>query len=389
MTDSKEATLTDELTGPKPAGESVAAIEIRNLHKTFRRVGGAEVFAIDDVSLSVAPSEIVVLLGPSGCGKTTLLRCVGGFERPDSGSISIAGRPVFSSEPRTFVPPERRPVGMIFQSYALWPHMTVFDNVAYPLRCRKLAKSEVLERTSDILRSVGLDGLGNQHPGRLSGGQQQRVALARALVAGEKVLLFDEPLSNVDAKVRERLRVELLGMQAEFGFAALYVTHDQQEAMELADRVAVLNNGRVLQLGSPKEIYQRPATEFVANFVGKINELRGAVVNVAAGSADVKTDLGIVTCTIDDVVSVGAEVIVGWRPEQTIVHVDPPEGLKAWPGRVVAELFAGTHFEYVIDLGVMSCRVLLKNPIDLHADVSVEVAAGVARAMPHDMSEPV
>ena len=369
-----------------PSDSVVPAIEIRDLKKFFHRAGGAEVYAIDGLSLTVAPSEFVVLLGPSGCGKTTLLRCVGGFETPDSGTIKVAGRTVFSNQPRVIVPPEQRPASMIFQSYALWPHMTVFENVAYPLRCQKLPKSEIVERTSNMLQSVGLDGLGGQHPGRLSGGQQQRVALARAMVSGEEVLLFDEPLSNVDAKVRERLRIELLSMQAEFGFAALYVTHDQFEAMELADRVAVLNHGRILQLDSPRAVYQRPASQFVANFFGNINELPGTVVRVGPHSVDVKTALDVITCTIDDPeVQVGDAVVIGWRPEQTVIHLSEID--RAWRGEIVTELFVGTHFEYVIDLGTTTCRVLQREPLpSVDDEVWVEVPAGIARAMRQDMT---
>jgi iron(III) transport system ATP-binding protein len=206
------------------------------------------------------------------------------------------------------------------------------------------------------------------------------------MVSGEQVLLFDEPLSNVDAKVREQLRIELLSMQAEFGFAALYVTHDQFEAMELADRVAVLNNGRILQLDAPRTVYQRPASQFVANFFGNINELPGTVVSVGPQVVDVKTDIDVVTCAIDDLeVQVGDAVVVGWRPEQTLIHQVKQDG--AWRGDVVTELFVGSHFEYVIDLGSTTCRVLQRDPLPSTTDVVwVEVPAGAARAIRQDMT---
>ena len=374
----------DDTSGERrPRPSLTPAIEIRELTKTFKRRGGQVVHAIDDVNLVVQPHEIVVLLGPSGCGKTTLLRSVAGFERPDSGTISIAGRTVFSSSERQPVPPEKRPVGMIFQSYALWPHMTVFENVAYPLRCQKLKKAEIEELTRDMLRKVGLEDLTRQHPSRLSGGQQQRVALARALVSGEEVLLFDEPLSNVDANVRERLREELLNVQAEFGFAALYVTHDQQEAMELANKVAVLNNGRVVQLGSPRDVYERPTSHFVSTFVGRMNQVEGVVKESHGEEVIVQSQLGPITCRVANAgagLTEGMNVVVGWRPEGTVLHPSAG-GSGVWPGRVVAELFEGAYTDYIIDLGPVTCRVSHAQAFEQGAEVWVEVQSGAAMAM--------
>src|SRR5690606_21791699 len=257
-----------------------AVVAITGLHKRFRRGDGSVVRAIDDVTLSVGRGELVVLLGPSGCGKTTLLRSIAGLEQPDSGEITVSGTTQYSSERGLDVPPERRNISMIFQSYALWPHMTVFDNVAYPLqsrRSRRPAKDELRRRVREALTLVGVPELERQYHSQMSGGQQQRVALARALVSNDEVVLFDEPLSNVDAKVREQLRLELLAMQRSLGFSAVCGTHDQAAAMELAHRIAVIDTGRVAQIGTPQEIYLRPATRYVANFIGASNEVVGRV----------------------------------------------------------------------------------------------------------------
>ncbi|HTM76427.1 MAG TPA: ABC transporter ATP-binding protein [Devosia sp.] len=230
-------------------------IRVRNLIKSFRRQGGGgEVIPVNAVSLDVAADEMLVLLGPSGCGKTTLLRCIAGLERPDSGEIFINDEPVYSSEKGIFLPPDKRPISMVFQSYALWPHMTLFENVAYPLRARNVKGDDIRRRTLETLDVVGLAALANQYPGQISGGQQQRVALARAVVSQTGVVLFDEPLSNVDARVREQLRLEIRRMQRAFGFSGLYVTHDQSEAMAVADRIAVLNDGHMEQIGTPEDV---------------------------------------------------------------------------------------------------------------------------------------
>ena len=250
-------------------------VSVRELAKVFRREDGSHARAIDGVSLDVAPGEFVVLLGPSGCGKTTLLRSIAGLEQPDAGTIAIRGNTVFDADAGIDMPPERRRLSMIFQSYALWPHMTAFQNVAYPLQNRRLKRREIAERVGRVFELVGIPELQRSYPGQMSGGQQQRVALARALAGDADLILFDEPLSNVDAKVREQLRVELLSMQRELGFAAIYVTHDQAEAMELAHTVAVMREGQVAQSGPPQEIYLEPASRYVADFVGSSNELRG------------------------------------------------------------------------------------------------------------------
>jgi len=242
-------------------------LELKGLRKRFPN----GTLAVDGVDLAVSEGELVALLGPSGCGKTTTLRLIAGFEDPDEGTISLAGRRI------DMLPPNRRDSTMVFQGYALFPHLSVFENVGYGLRVRRVGHPRLRERVDAALALVGLAGLGDRRPQQLSGGQQQRVALARALVLEPKLLLFDEPLSNLDAKLREQLRLDLRALQQRVGITSVYVTHDQAEAMTLADRVAVMDRGRVAQLGSPREIYDEPATRFVADFVGRANFLPGTV----------------------------------------------------------------------------------------------------------------
>src|SRR5690606_6419057 len=229
------------------------------------------VTAVDEINLTVNDGEFLTLLGPSGCGKTTTLRMIAGFTRPTNGQIYLDGELITSVNPRVFVPPERREMGMVFQTYAVWPHMDVFQNVAYPLKFKRLGRSESKERVEKALALVKLEGFANRYPHQLSGGQQQRVALARALVMEPEVLLLDEPLSNLDAKLREQMREEIRTLQRRLGVTIVYVTHDQLEAITMSDRIAVMNNGRILQLDTPREIYETPVDRFVAGFVGTAN----------------------------------------------------------------------------------------------------------------------
>ena len=244
-----------------------------NLVKTFTSKQET-VTALDNVTVSTPPNRILTLLGPSGCGKTTLLRCIAGLESPDSGEIVIGGEVVWSRDKGISLPPERRGIGMVFQSYAIWPHMTVFGNVAYPLEVRKVPKHEIEERVAKVLDLVQLSGFQDRPATKLSGGQQQRVALARALVAEPKVILFDEPLSNLDAKLRESTRQELRDFLSELAISAIYVTHDQVEALTIADDIAVMRNGRIVELGTPQDIYLRSNNPFVVDFIGRANFLR-------------------------------------------------------------------------------------------------------------------
>jgi iron(III) transport system ATP-binding protein len=332
-------------------------VSVRDLEKVYRREDGTPARAIDGVSLDVLPGEFVVLLGPSGCGKTTLLRSIAGLEQPDAGTIVIRGDTVFSSERGVDVPPERRRLSMIFQSYALWPHMTAFQNVAYPLQSRRLKKREIAERVERVFTLVGIPELQGQYPGQMSGGQQQRVALARAVAGEADLILFDEPLSNVDAKVREQLRFELLSMQRELGFAAIYVTHDQAEAMELAHRVAVMRQGQVAQIGPPREVYLEPSSRYVADFVGSSNELHGTLRAVEDGVAVVETELGEVRGTPGDGVVPGAKVVALCRPERTRLAREEPASPNRWRAEVRASAFLGASLEHVVRVGERTFRL--------------------------------
>ena len=258
-------------------------LEIRGLEKAYRLPGRRVAAAVKNFTLRVEPGEFVTLLGPSGCGKTTVLRTLAGLEEPDAGEILLDGRSL------TALPAHRRRIGMVFQNYALFPHMTVFENVAYSFRIRRTPDARVRVEVATALQAVGLTELHSRLPGQLSGGQQQRVALARAFVMQPDLLLFDEPLSNLDAKLRVQVRGELRRLQKRLGTTALYVTHDQDEAMSLSDRIAVMRDGRVEQIGTPEEVYARPASLFVAEFVGRVSVLRGRVVERASGHATVET----------------------------------------------------------------------------------------------------
>jgi len=241
-------------------------IQLKDMVKRF---GTLE--AVSHVSLDIRDGELFTLLGPSGCGKTTILRLIGGFHKPDSGAIYFGDREVSA------IPPYERNIGMVFQNYALWPHMTIFDNVAYGLKIKKTPRAQMNERVNRALSLVHLTGLEKRYPGQLSGGQQQRVALARALVLNPDVLLLDEPLSNLDAKIRQQVRTEIRKLQKDLAITAIYVTHDQEEALTLSDRIAVINHGKLQQLGSPRDLYQRPKNPFVADFIGVNNLIAGEV----------------------------------------------------------------------------------------------------------------
>ena len=289
-------------------------IEISNLLKNFEGEKGSFT-AVDRVSLTVPEGKLFTLLGPSGCGKSTTLRCVAGLERPEEGELKIGTETVFSSKERIFIPPHQRDIGMVFQSYAIWPHMTVFDNVAYPLKIKGLSRQEIKNKVIEILRVVGLGGLENRSAPHLSGGQQQRVALARALVKEPKVLLLDEPLSNLDAKLREQMRFEIKDLQRRLGITTLYVTHDQSEALSISDWVAVMNLGKVLDVGPPEKIYHHPQTRFTADFIGQTNILEGKIIETGEGPARISTPLGDFFCLVPPESRPADAVLIFIRPE--------------------------------------------------------------------------
>ena len=316
------------------------ALTLRRLRKTF----GA-VVAVDDVSLDAAPGEFLSLVGPSGCGKSTVLRMVAGLVEPDAGEVVLAGEDI------TRIPVHRRHLGLVFQSYALFPHMTVYENVAFGLRRRGLRDGEVRPRVDGMLDLVRLGPLGARHPRELSGGQQQRVALARALVTEPRVLLLDEPLSNLDALLRDEMRVELKRLQERLGTTMIFVTHDQVEALTLSDRVAVMDRGRVEQVGSPEEVYRRPATAFVARFLGRANFLVGVVGGIDAGGATVALDTGAsVRAVRREGLRPGDRVHVALRQESIRLVPKAEGGVNHFPARVVFHAFAGQAHHYVVQL---------------------------------------
>ena len=307
-----------------------------------------DVTAVDDVSLEIARGELFFLLGPSGCGKTTLLRLIAGFYAPDAGSI------LFDDQDVTRTPPHRRNTGMVFQNYALWPHMSVRENVAYGLVLRKVPDSEQRERVSEALRMVRMDAYGERSPNQLSGGQQQRVALARALVIRPDVVLLDEPLSNLDARLRLEMRDEIRRIHDETGATMIYVTHDQKEALSMADRVAVMDMGAVVQSGSPRSIYARPASTFVADFIGETNFVAGRLTSAEA-PLSVETAVGVLHSTVEpaDGLSPGDEVVCSVRPEAIrISEADDAVGEEenVLDGIVRQTVYLGDHEQYSVRL---------------------------------------
>ncbi|MGB7540922.1 MAG: ABC transporter ATP-binding protein [Burkholderiales bacterium] len=316
-------------------------IAVRDLTKRF---GPLEV--VSRASFSIGEGELFTLLGPSGCGKTTLLRLIAGFYAPDEGEVRFDDRRVND------VPPHERGIGMVFQNYALWPHMTVFDNVGYGLKLRKLGRAEVAQRVEGVLDKVRLAGLGNRYPGQLSGGQQQRVALARALVLNPQILLLDEPLSNLDAKIRIQVRAEIRKLQKELGITTVYVTHDQEEALTLSDRIAVFNQGRVFQVGAPKDLYERPANRFVADFIGINNLIEGTVrsVDAARGWLTAETVLGELQALLGERLSAGDRCVICIRPENIILDKAAADG-NFVSGKIAFAAYLGNTLRYDVDLG--------------------------------------
>ena len=334
------------------SGQADVMVRLSGLNKFF----GAEK-AVQDVNLAVAEGEFVTLLGPSGCGKTTTLRCIAGLERPDAGEIRIGGDVVVAADRGLFLDPEDRNIGMVFQSYAVWPHMTVFDNVAYGLRVRRAPAAVIRERTGKALELVGLGHLADRYATRLSGGQRQRVALARAIVYEPRVVLFDEPLSNLDAKLREQMRSELVRLQHEVGITSIYVTHDQAEALAMSDRIVVMNYGVIQQIGDPETIYARPANTFVANFIGVANLFEGVLRgrDGALCAVEVATVEGTAPLHLraagGEGVGIGARIFISLRPEDIALHVAPPAGAEG------DNLFAGTVIDTVYLGSFLECRV--------------------------------
>jgi iron(III) transport system ATP-binding protein len=320
-------------------------IRIKSVNKDFFSEGKT-IKALSNVDLTIPANQIFTLLGPSGCGKTTLLRCIVGLETPDSGEIAIGEEIVWSKEKNIFVPPEKRGLSMVFQTYAIWPHMTVFDNVAYPLQTRKEPKNEIRSKVEKTLRFVQLEGFENRPATKLSGGQQQRVALARALVPEPKVILFDEPLSNLDAKLREETRKELRSFLTKLKITAVYVTHDRIEALSLSDTIAVMKDGCMVEMGTPKKIYFDSDHRFVADFIGRANLINGKVKAIEDSYTIVDSSIGTITCQKSSDISVGNAATICIRPEFIkVMEKDASEGRNIFRGKVESLLFVGDAYE--------------------------------------------
>ncbi|MEU4481093.1 ABC transporter ATP-binding protein [Micromonospora sp. NPDC023966] len=364
-------------------------LRIDNLVKTFdgerrrRRAlsSGTEerVFAVNDIGFKVEEGELFTLLGPSGCGKTTTLRSIAGLESPDSGTIEVGDRVFFSGaagRKTVNVPANERGLGMVFQSYAIWPHMSVFDNVAFPLQVKKRrerpGKREIAERVMRVLETMELGSYADRQATKLSGGQQQRLALARALVMEPPLLLLDEPLSNLDAKLRESLRYELKRLQRELGITSVYVTHDQTEALVLSTSIAVMRSGKVVQLGRPREIYENPNCKFVAEFIGTSNFIAGNVVAKDGERYSVGTEDGQLLVDSAADLPVGADVIVSIRPEAVEVSTSSRAGAvpNEWTGTVLTRAFLGEAVDHVVKVG--------KHEIRARGNPSVSIEQGTS-----------
>ncbi len=376
------------MAGLTPTGKLMTAIRVAGLRKLF---GG--VAAVDDVSFEVGSGSILTLLGPSGCGKTTTLRMIAGLERPDAGEVCVGERVVTSAEQGIHLPPDKRRMGMVFQSYAIWPHMNVFENIAFPLRGPRrggrLPEAEIRDKVMVMLQSLGLDGLHDRPAPLLSGGQQQRVALGRALVGDPDVLLLDEPFSNLDARRRDEMRFELKEVQARVGVTTIFITHDQSEAMVLSDRVVVMNAGRIVQEGTPQTIYQQPSTRFVMEFLGQVDQL-GARVALAAD--------GLPRARLDGAadVEVALDAAHPWRADEEVVLMlrssavqvraanGPDGGPGGWPGRVLSRIYLGERTEYVVGVGAARVRAFGSTNLLLGegAPVRLDFPAEAIRAWP-------
>ena len=331
-------------------------IQLKDIVKRF---GTLE--AVSHVSLQINDGELFTLLGPSGCGKTTILRLIGGFHKPDHGEIYFDGKPV------TPIPPYERNIGMVFQNYDLWPHMTISDNITYGLKLKKIPRAEIANKVSQVLKLVNLTGLEKRFPGQLSGGQQQRVALARALVLNPDVLLLDEPLSNLDAKIRIQVRAEIRKLQKELGITTIYVTHDQEEALTLSDRIAVINLGKLLQIGSPRDLYERPENPFVADFIGINNLIPGDVqeINSAEKWMKVQTKVGPLICFGNERFKPGDPCMISVRPETASISQleDTQKEFNYIGGTVSFASYIGNTIRYDVEInGEIIFKVDVQNP---------------------------
>ena len=370
-------------------------LKVKALCAEYPGADGVAVKAVQNVSFEVPEGKMFTLLGPSGCGKTTTLRSIAGLERPTSGEISVDDRVVYASATQTFVAPNRRNFGMVFQSYAIWPHMNVFQNAAFPLEVgsARLSRKQIEEMVMRVLSAVALENLAGRDATKLSGGQQQRLALARAIVMEPRLLLLDEPLSNLDAKLRERMRFELKRLQSEFGLTAVYVTHDQSEALALSHEIAVMNEGRIVQIGSPRDIYERPHDRFVADFIGSANFLDATVVSSdpLTGRCRVGTAIGELDVQAVDKLVKNDKVVISVRPEDVELREQLPtdsDGDNACRGTVHAKVFLGEHIDFQVSVGaaMLFARVhpSLRTPVgaDIHVVMKPDKCIAIPNAAP-------
>ncbi|WP_229781911.1 ABC transporter ATP-binding protein [Deinococcus daejeonensis] len=354
-----------------------AAVSVRGVRKSFRSPGGAETRVLDDIDLDIRRGEFFSLLGPSGCGKTTLLRILAGFEQPDAGAVLIGGQDM------TGVPPHRRDVNTVFQSYALFPHMTVQDNVAFGLRMKGVPAAQIRTRVMTALDRVRIADFAARRPDQLSGGQRQRVALARAIVNEPQVLLLDEPLSALDLKLRKELQVELANLQETLGMTFVFVTHDQEEALVMSDRIAVMNRGRVEQLGRAEELYERPRTAFVANFLGSSNLIEGTVLSVDGPDATVQTVHGPLRTTHGEGLRPGQSVTLSVRPEKLRMERDDETEGNEIRARVDDIVYTGAENQYLLQAGGQQLVAFQLNA-DIGADEDFDYDEQVALYLPPD-----
>ncbi|MBN1829416.1 MAG: ABC transporter ATP-binding protein [Deltaproteobacteria bacterium] len=358
----------------------MAFIEIKNLLKRYGKV-----VAVNHIDLEVKQGEMLTLLGPSGCGKTTTLRCIAGLEKPEDGDIVIDGRSMLAEG---FVQPSDRGIGMVFQNYAVWPHMKVFNNVAYGLKFQKIPKRTIRERSLQVLEMVGLGGLEDRYPGQLSGGQQQRVALARALVRNPKVLLLDEPLSNLDAKLREKMRFEIKSLVRRMGMTAVYVTHDQAEAMVISDRIVVMDSGNVVQIGTAQDIYQTPANRFVADFIGAMNFISGEVLTAApeTDSTYVKTEFNetlLCKTPAGMLLRQGDRVFASIRPEDVEIFSERPEekSENLIKGTIAHKAYLGNFLFFFVTVNGHTIRVQVAHYIPLEEGADIYISLNPQKCM--------
>jgi iron(III) transport system ATP-binding protein len=339
---------------------------------------------IDGVTFEVTAGELFTLLGPSGCGKTTTLRSIAGLESPDSGRITLRDTVLFDSGTNVNRRVHRRGLAMVFQSYAIWPHMTVFENAAFPLRVTprrgRPSNRQITERVDRALQTVGLDRFAQQSATRLSGGQQQRLALARALVVEPPVLLLDEPLSNLDAKLRDNMRIELKRLQRDMGLTAIYVTHDQSEALSMSSRVAIMDKGRIVQVGRPREIYGAPESHFVADFLGVSNFVDGTVLRVGADGTEIQSEIGVIHGPGDVTRTAGESVVTCLRPEELTVSMERPAGPvdNLLAGKLLATAFLGDRVDHVVSVEGKELRVRSHSSVRIKRDSAVFLTIAAA-----------